>query len=419
MSDEEEEVEEEEQEEEEQQEEQKPQKQENDELNEFRKYNPHSSYANMHKYPKNHNDHNPLAYYYQRQLPIPYQPSQYWMERVQYHQKEIDRAKQVLLNVQKPQPNMYNYERSLNYQPNNSPLPQKVQIESQKSLIPPYQQPSYNFEPRDFNRSNQAQVQPPYPYNFNPQSSKYNSYPPPPLQSYQPPPQQNYYPHPQYDLQNSQFSGNPTINSQYQPYSPYQNYYPPPPPFAYVPPPYDFQQDLMNEYPKVNLQNSKQVQTEKIQDLPQLPTGISQFQQEKPQPFSQQNIAPTQPLSETELEYIEFLRFKEFNQKQQQQIDDQDFQEFQEFRKLKQQQLFKQTVDREEEKRSLGDLYKRKNRQVYSEQEYKSQLDKKRDYQQFHQPYTKPLQQETNLEIDRAINALMRSQTGTNKDFFK
>ncbi|CAD8167683.1 unnamed protein product [Paramecium octaurelia] len=417
MSDEEEEVEEEEEEEDqEEQEEQEPQKQENDELNEFRKYNSHSSYANMHKYPKHNNDHNPLAYYYQRQIPIPYQPSQYWVDRVQYHQQEIDRAKQVLLNVQKPQPNMYNYGRSLNYQPNNSPLPQRVQIESQRSQnynpsIPP-NQPQYHFESRDFNRS-------PQPYNPNPSVSKYNPYPAPAQKSYPPPSQQNYYPPPQNELLNQQFSGNPTMNPYYQPYSPpYPNYYPPPP-FAYVPPPYDFQQDLMKEYPKVNPLKSKQVQTEAIPDTPQLPTGVSQYQQEKPQAFSQQNIAPTQALTETELEYIEFLRFKEFNQKQQQQIDDQDFQDFQEFRKLKQLQLFKQTVDREEEKRSLTDLYKRKNRQVYSEQEFKSQLDKKRDYQQFQQAYKKPLQQETNLEIDRAINALMRSQTGTNKEFFK
>ncbi|CAD8135037.1 unnamed protein product [Paramecium octaurelia] len=400
--------EEEEYEEQEQQEKQPPK----DELNEFRKYNAFSSYAQLDRgQQKQYNDHNPLEYYYQNNIPIPYQPEVNYHDRLQRHEYQIYNANLELKMLQKPKMQMYNYYE--NYPP---PAP---------SYPPPEQQHSPSIYPKP----NAHHHQPNY----------YQQAPPPSLQYQRKRSHEEIIPNPYLEQYNDQrrrnsFKEQNFIQAphQHMPHYPVQQQYYNPSPNQYAPQqkqgfqqPHQFlyQQPIQDEYDHYQQYNyAKQSQDNNFYQQQQRPSRPPLPQQNSQKEEMKLNLQKSDD-QQIDQEFQEFIRFKEAAKKQHKIIGDNEYQDFLEFKKSKLQQRAnnvgqqinnaeqqKNNVEQAAQQKQINDLYKR-TKQIQIENDLRPKLAEKKFERKLGENYNQKQiapRLDTNLEIQRAMEILMK-----------
>ncbi|CAK78894.1 unnamed protein product (macronuclear) [Paramecium tetraurelia] len=375
----------------------------------FRKYNAFSSYAQLDRgQQKQYNDHNPLEYYYQNNVPIPYQPQVNYQDRLQKHQYQIDNANLAIKMLQNPKMQIHNYYD--NYPPSAPHYPPSEQQYNPHF----YHQPNAHHQPNHYQqvtpspqyqrkRSHEEIIPNPYLEQSNDQRRR-NSFK---EYNFIPPSHQNMS---QYPVQEQYYNQSP---NQYYPQQ--QQGFQQPNQFLY-------QQPIQDEHDYYQQQNyPKQSQDNKLYQQqrpsrPPLPQQNDQKEEKKP------NLQKSDD-QQIDQEFQEFIRFKEAAKKLQKVIDDNEYQDFLEFKKSKLQQktnnIAQQTnhavqqtnnVGQATQQKQINDLYKR-TKQIQSENELRPKFTEtkfeRKPGENYKQKYIAP-KLDTNLEIQRAMEVLMK-----------
>ncbi|CAD8137588.1 unnamed protein product [Paramecium pentaurelia] len=380
--------EEEEQEEVEEQEQQPPK----DEFNEFRKYNAFSTYAQLERgQQQQYNNHNPLEYYYQNNIPIPYQPQVNDYDRLQRHQNQIDNANFALKMLQNP----------------------KIPMQSFYDNYPPSQQ-QYNthfYQQENFHhQQNNYQMPPPPPPQYQRKRSYDENIPNPYQQQQNDQRRRNSFKE-QNVIPNSHMPQYP-IKYQQQQYSPSPNLYVPQQQQVFQQPnQYHYQQPIQDEYDYYQSQNypkqyednvNNNYQHQQRPSRPPIPKQNGQKEENKLILFKNDD-------QQIDQEYLEFIHFKEAAKKQQKIIDENEYQDFIEFKKSKLQQQTN-NVGQINQQKQIKELYKRTN-QISNEDQLRPKFNEtkfeRKPGENYKQKYVAP-QLDAIMEIQKAMQILMK-----------